>query len=261
MGIEFVGMEEKRILEISAYVMIISGVITMIVELGFKVEAAYGRYADAIKSRFKVNGRIGWIVQEAPSFIIASIYFWKSCNFLHDNGKNQILLLAYCIHYFHRSFIFPLFIQPRRPNPLMTILFAFTFCIWNGYMQGASLTHNIVNTNSFIYFMGLLLFVTGAIVNIRSDYYLISLRKNKTPAKDYAIPEQGLFKLISCPNYFGEIVEWIGYGMASGRVEQIAFAFFTIANLLPRAIQHHNYYKTRFTDYPRTRKALIPFIL
>jgi hypothetical protein len=36
---------------------------------------------------------------------------------------------------------------------------------------------------------------------------------------------------------------------------------FMIANLLPRAIAHHRWYANNFPDYPKERKAIIPFIL
>ena len=41
----------------------------------------------------------------------------------------------------------------------------------------------------------------------------------------------------------------------------LAFAVFTIANLAPRAISIHKWYRKNFPDYPRKRKAIIPFIL
>jgi 3-oxo-5-alpha-steroid 4-dehydrogenase 1 len=31
--------------------------------------------------------------------------------------------------------------------------------------------------------------------------------------------------------------------------------------LLPRALDHHRWYKRRFPEYPKERKAVIPFIL
>ncbi|MGL5956334.1 MAG: 3-oxo-5-alpha-steroid 4-dehydrogenase, partial [Brevinema sp.] len=41
------------------------------------------------------------------------------------------------------------------------------------------------------------------------------------------------------------------------------FAFFlwTVANLLPRALTSHRWYLDHFPDYPKDRKALIPFLL
>jgi len=35
----------------------------------------------------------------------------------------------------------------------------------------------------------------------------------------------------------------------------------TIANLAPRALANHKWYKETFPEYPSQRKALIPFFL
>ncbi len=40
-----------------------------------------------------------------------------------------------------------------------------------------------------------------------------------------------------------------------------SFAAWTAANLVPRAIAHHRWYRQRFPDYPPERKALIPGLL
>ena len=45
-------------------------------------------------------------------------------------------------------------------------------------------------------------------INFKSDTILINLRKNNND--NYKIPFGGLFRYISCPNYFGEILLWIG---------------------------------------------------
>jgi hypothetical protein len=35
------------------------------------------------------------------------------------------------------------------------------------------------------------------------------------------------------------------------------FVISTISNLLPRAIQTHNWYKSKFENYPKERKAIV----
>jgi hypothetical protein len=40
----------------------------------------------------------------------------------------------------------------------------------------------------------------------------------------------------------------------------LAFAYWTVANLLPRARANHVWYKQTFADYPPERKALFPGI-
>ncbi len=76
----------------------------------------------------------------------------------------------------------------------------------------------------------------------------------------YKIPNGALFKYISSPNYLGEVLEWIGWAILTWSLAGLAFAVFTIANLLPRAYATHKWYIKNFPDYPKERKAIIPFI-
>ena len=41
----------------------------------------------------------------------------------------------------------------------------------------------------------------------------------------------------------------------------LSFFLFTVANLGPRAIHYHRWYREQFADYPPQRKALLPFLL
>ena len=95
-------------------------------------------------------------------------------------------------------------------------------------------------------------------INRSSDNKLISLRKENT---EYQIPHGGMFKYISCPNHFGEIVEWIGFAVIVFNLGTLSFALWTAFNLIPRALNHHTWYINSFEEYPNKRKAVIPFIL
>ncbi|VDM71373.1 unnamed protein product [Strongylus vulgaris] len=70
-----------------------------------------------------------------------------------------------------------------------------------------------------------------------------------------------MFEYVSGANFLGEIIEWTGYAIASRSLPAIAFAIFTACNIGPRAIHHHQWYLNKFQDYPKERKALIPFLL
>jgi len=41
----------------------------------------------------------------------------------------------------------------------------------------------------------------------------------------------------------------------------LSFAGFTAANLVPRAIANHRWYRRQFDDYPAERRAVVPFVL
>jgi len=56
------------------------------------------------------------------------------------------------------------------------------------------------------------------------------------------------------------MMEWIGWAILTWSLPGLAFAVFTIANLLPRAYKNHKWYKKQFPDYPEKRKAVIPYI-
>lgn len=49
----------------------------------------------------------------------------------------------------------------------------------------------------------------------------------------------GLFTYVSGANYLGEIIEWIGYALATWSPPGLAFAFFSLCYLGQRASHHH----------------------
>ena len=129
-------------------------------------------------------------------------------------------------------------------------------CIRDRYYVGYIMNEkSIFDINVFI---GLIVFIIGMSINISSDNKLISLRKN---SGGYKIPKGGVFNFISCPNYFGEIIEWIGFSIIALSLPALSFTLWTCFNLIPRALNHHEWYKESFNNYPVKRKAVIPFVL
>ena len=58
----------------------------------------------------------------------------------------------------------------------------------------------------------------------------------------YYIPYGGLFELITCPNYFGELVEWLGWSLATWSPAGLVWALFSAATFIPRSWHNHNWY-------------------
>ncbi|XP_022069896.1 3-oxo-5-alpha-steroid 4-dehydrogenase 2-like [Acanthochromis polyacanthus] len=223
--------------------------------------APYGRYVEA--NRCCCPARLAWFLQEVPSFLLPLLLLSGQRDAeRQDAGRRLLLLGSFMLHYFHRSFIYA-FLTRGRPVPLLIVLYSAIFCSLNGFLQGHYLLHCSRLEDTWLtdahLAAGLLVFVVGMTVNIHSDHILRSLRKPGETV--YRIPHGGMFELVSGANFFGEIVQWCGFVVAARSLPAFAFFFFTVCSIGPRAYQHHRDYQLRFEDYPRCRKALVPFIL
>lgn len=227
-----------------------------------KIIVPYGRHSSNNWGP-KINNRVGWVLMELPVIIVFSWFFFKG-----DVQKSLPVYIFYgffMLHYVNRIFIFP-FKMKSKPNqmPWIIILLAICFNIINGFLNGywfGYLSHEYSITWFYDprFIIGLALFFVGMYINISSDNKLINLRKGGK--KGYFIPYGGLFNLISSPNLLGEIIEWIGWAIMCWCLPGLAFAIWTMANLIPRAVDHHRWYHHRFSDYPKDRKAIIPKVL
>lgn len=227
-----------------------------------KVTAPYGRHSRKDWGP-TIPNRLGWVMMELPSLILFTLFFWYGPN--SQNFVTMIFFLLYALHYTNRSILFPLRTHTTNKRmPLIIAIFAVVFNLMNGSLNGyyfgsVSMEYNSGWLTDIRFIAGGLLFVTGAYINIRSDNTLLSLRKNTS--NGYSIPEGGFFRYISCPNFFGEIIEWTGFAIMTWSPAALAFAIWTIVNLIPRALDHHRWYTANFQDYPSERKAVIPGVL
>ncbi|KAK4523244.1 hypothetical protein GAYE_PCTG44G1137 [Galdieria yellowstonensis] len=177
-----------------------------------------------------------------------------------------LLSIMFLVHYLQRAFIFPLLMKtPGKPTSVIVVLSALGWNLINGYLVGRGLFHFEAKLardwhKSPIFIIGALCWLCGFLINLHSDHILRSLRK--PGEKGYKIPHGGFFRWVSCANYFGEMVEWFGWALASQSLAGALFVFWTIANLLPRAIHYHQWYIQKFSSYVTlNRKACIPFLI
>lgn len=232
---------------------------------------------------------------------------------LFFNGQSILTLplLCFVAHYTHRTLIFPFMLRPRNDTPIHVMLLANLYCCFNGWLQISSLTRTgPVTDNSAVAphvsllsylgqrsaeeIAGVVIFLVGMSINMWADYTLIGLRKNKNPVvgddkkkkcpaaaaptsekSNYVIPRGGLFEFVSCPNFLGECIEWLGYTLAvigaAGDDSHFpyaplaAFTFFiyTGSNTIPRAFSHHAWYKKTFGwEYEKlNRSVVVPFLM
>ena len=232
---------------------IIIGLIIFPINLIYK--APYGRHTSK-KWGISIDNKLGWIIMELPALLLCpAIYFY----FKIDFDTSIMFICLWIIHYFNRTIIFPFRIKTKgKKMPLAIVISAFFFNIVNGLINGYFLSNINLHSVSIFLITGFLLFVLGLYINISSDNKLINLRKIK---KGYFVPKGGLFKYISCPNFFGEILEWFGFALMTFNIGSLSFFIWTCCNLIPRALAHHTWYKNKFNRYPKERKAILPYLI
>ena len=223
------------------------------------VKAPYGRYASKGWGA-TVGNRVAWIVMESVSPLVFAL-----CFVFGSIEKNLVIVLFFCMweaHYVHRAFIYPLMLRSTvKQMPAMVMSLGIIFNSANAYLNGRYLFtfsdgYGIAWLVDPRFIFGFALFVIGFIINRQADNTLRGLRKSDETS--YGVSFEGLFRFVSCPNYLGEILIWIGWAMATWSLAGLSFALWTMANLIPRARAHHYWYKEHFPDYPPERKALVP---
>lgn len=211
-----------------------------------------------------INATALWVIMEAPSPISFAVVYFAS-----DNAFETVPLLLcgmFMLHYVYRSFIYPFRMRGgHKQKPILTGALAFAFNAANGSTNAFAITElspHLLSTNwltSWQFIVGIVLFTSGYLINQHSDAILRNLRK---PGESgYKVPHGGFYRWVTSPNYFGEIVEWIGFAFAAWTVPALVFAWFTATNLVPRAFSNHRWYQEHFSDYPKNRRIIIPFVL
>jgi protein-S-isoprenylcysteine O-methyltransferase Ste14 len=225
----------------------------------FNVPAPYGRYATA-RAGPVIDGSLGWMLMESVSLVAFVVIF------LSGSRRSELVPLIlgslWVAHYVYRAIVQPLRQRGRRrPIPLVIVALGVIFNLVNAYLNARWLTAlGPIRSSAWLgqpaFIVGAGLFAAGAAIHVVADETLLDLRTRGSD--EYRIPHGLLYRRIACPNYFGEIVEWIGWALATWSLAGASFAVWTAANLIPRARAHHRWYRERFPDYPRERRALVP---
>jgi len=223
------------------------------------INAPYGRH---IRRGWgpMLDNRLGWFLMELPAVIV----FGGIWLVYADHGTTPlVLLLLWQLHYCHRVFIYPWSLKQGKKMPWLILLMAVVFNTSNGYLNAWSIAahaekYDLAWLWQPQFLVGALLFFAGMALNKASD---AQLRRLSHEGRGYQVPQGLFYRWVSCPNYLGEIIQWTGWAVAVWSLAGWIFAVWTMANLVPRAISHHRWYKETFADYPPERRALIPFLL
>ena len=209
----------------------------------------------------RIAARWGWFGMELPALCVLPAAYLAASN---RHAVGDLLVAAWVVHYAHRTLVWPWIVQRySRPMPVLTCAAAVVFNTINGLLNGWFLGHLADYPRDWLldprFLAGAAAFLIGAAVNVTSDYRVARLRREQQGR--YVIPQGGAFRFLSSPNLSGEIMEWIGFALMAWSLPALAFALWTAANLVPRALWRHRWYRQTFPDYPPSRRAVIPGVL
>ncbi|MCD8287652.1 MAG: DUF1295 domain-containing protein [Porphyromonadaceae bacterium] len=249
--------------EFELFLRTMSGIALIVFIALYFVKAGYGIFRDK-RWGVSLNNKVAWVLMEAPVFVVMA-WLWG-----YSDRKYEITpLLIFCffeLHYFQRSFIFPFLMKGKSRMPISIMAMGIVFNLLNGFMQGEWLfylapadryTAAWLTTPHFLF--GTLIFFIGMGINLHSDKVIRHLRK-PGDTRHY-LPDKGLYRRVTSANYFGEIVEWIGFAILTWSAAGVVFAWWTFANLVPRANAIYHRYQQEFGPQQMgSRKRVFPYL-
>ncbi|XP_073228020.1 probable very-long-chain enoyl-CoA reductase art-1 [Porites lutea] len=114
-------------------------------------------------------------------------------------------------------------------------------------------------------YTGLALFLFNKYGNFVIHCALRDLRPPGTKERKIPYPTSNpltqLFRFVSCPNYTYETGSWIAFSVMTQTLTAVLFTLFGFYQMAVWAIGKHRNYRKEFEDYPKGRKAIVPFLL
>ncbi|CEF70702.1 Sc2 [Strongyloides ratti] len=217
-----------------------------------------------------------FLLEYAGPFFIYPIFFLRP-SIIYGSGANEaavacsvkLALICSTIHYGKRLFetqFIHRFSNGTMPqfNLFKNCSYYWGFCAFMAYF----INHPSYTTpyfgNAQVYF-GLGVFILSELGNLSIHILLRNLRPEGSKVRKIPRPDGNpltlLFNYVSCPNYSYEFYSWIGFTIMT---QSLPSALFTIAGFVQMsiwALQKHRNYKKEFPDYPKNRKAIIPYLL
>lgn len=225
------------------------------------ISAPYGRHARAGWGP-TVPARVGWVLMEAPASLLFAWWFLRGPNAL--TAVPLCFFLMWQSHYVYRAFVYPFRLRvDGKRMPALVMLLAIAFNTLNAFINATWV--GTLGSYPDAWFtdprmwIGVTVFFVGMFANHRADARLLALRADGSTG--YRIPRGGLHDYVSSPNYLGEVLEWAGWAIATWSFAGLAYLIYALANLVPRAVTHHKWYRATFPDYPPERRAIFPFLL
>eukprot|EP00929_Paragymnodinium_shiwhaense_P019060 TRINITY_DN13111_c0_g1_i1.p1 TRINITY_DN13111_c0_g1~~TRINITY_DN13111_c0_g1_i1.p1 ORF type:complete len:262 (-),score=38.01 TRINITY_DN13111_c0_g1_i1:191-976(-) len=225
--------------------------------------AGYSKFAHPDR-KFKVPSRVGMITLYAPACLL-SLYSMQYLNPKSGGNGREDLVAGLLAAHFGKRVLECAFVHKYSGtmdgDSMCLITFFYTLTSWIiSYEQRQVVAYNSPWDSSMIKF-GLGAFVVGQLGNFYHHVILANMRKTpKADGQKYVIPTGGLFKYVTMPHYFFELVAWLGVSCCSQQLNTWLSLLGMTSYLAGRSYATTKWYKSKFPDYPAERKNLFPFI-
>ncbi len=257
--------------EVYRYILIGSFVYAAAIMVGaLMAKAPYGKLGSE-RAGINLSPRLGWFLMELPA-TLSFVWFY-----LHGQNATElvpmIFLGVWLVHYGNRGFIFPLLMRVAKGSrgtfSIIVVLSGWLVTTLHGYLNAVFIAHLSTHlTPDWLtdprFIIGMAIYVTGFLLNVHSDAIIRNLRSQaeiERGEKAYRIPRGGLFRYVTNPSYFTELLSFTGFAIATWSLGAVFVLLVSAANLIPRAFQVHRWYREKFDDYPPERKVLVPFLI
>lgn len=179
-----------------------------------------------------------------------------------DFGYTQKTFIGLFIAHFMKRELETLFVHKfSRPTmPLRNIfknsIYYWSFAAFIGYVlcHPAFTEPSRMQSN-----VGAAMMVVSELLNFAVHYQLSTMRKGDGDTARN-VPQGPLFSLVSCPNYFFEVMSWVSFSIGTN---MLSSWFFTAAGLLQMtewALKKHAGY-VKADPANKKKKSIIPFVI
>ncbi|XP_068628035.1 polyprenol reductase-like [Battus philenor] len=116
-----------------------------------------------------------------------------------------------------------------------------------------------------LYATCILVFLVASYEQYKSNVILANLRKSKKTGavitEEHGIPRGRMFQMISSPHRLCEIVLYFVIAALIPTRTMIIMSFWVFCNQIQSSVHAHEWYKKTFKNYPKSRHALLPYII
>jgi len=202
------------------------------------------------------------------SYMGPPIFF--SYNLISDFNLDFLKILAFLliyVHFFRRIYESTYIFSHGRQKIAIYDLIGVTLYYWilNGYFISFSIFNSSFKTKiNFIDYLSSTIFTIFFLYcefkNCICHIYLANLKQRNNGQR--AIPFGGMFEYVSCAHYFWELLAWLFFALIFRTLHSYLFVIYSFISMgCLSFIRHKNLIKFFGDEYPKARKAFIPYLI